>query len=64
MAMNVERDNKELRVGDEIGLEFGRTGKILKKVVIKSIKWSRRLEYCIVNDEYVYSYGGKHTLVV
>lgn len=48
----------ELAVGQTI-VDRGERGTV-KRHEIRSVRWSRRAEYAIVNDQMVYSYGGTY----
>jgi hypothetical protein len=47
-----------LERGMYIVTSMNRTGKVVGAEKVNKIEWSRRGEWCKVNDRYVYSYGG------
>lgn len=52
------RPTTELAVGQTIA-DPGPRG-TTKRIEVKSVEWSRRREWCIVNNSLVYSYGGTY----
>lgn len=57
--MVIDKPTTELRVGDRIY-----TGDGKRSVEVKKVQWSRRKEWCVVNNSMVYSYGGYYQAVV
>lgn len=56
----IERDIDQIKPGDVLVTKHTPSGKVLKTEPVKKVQWSRRGEWCKVNDSLIYSAGGTY----